>query len=428
MHDIRKLRDQAEEIRSALARKGFDADVDRALELDRERRELIHKGDELKAELNRASKAIGAAKKAGGDAAQEMEAAREIRENAASLDDKKRELAETLQTLLLSWPAPPDDDVPEGLTENENIVVETVDGIPPLTESPRDHLEFAEDLGILDMPRGAKVTGSAWPMYVGAGATLERALIQFMIDVQVHEHGYTELMVPLLVNRASVTGTAQLPKLQDDMYLAERDDLFLIPTSEVPITNFRRDEMLTPDELPLRYAAQSACFRREAGTYGADTRGLLRVHQFNKVELVQVVEPDDSPTVHREILSHATKILEVLGLRYRVVELCAGELSFAAAKCFDIEVHSPATGHWLEVSSVSNFRDFQSRRMNLRVKPAEKKQKPYYPHTLNGSGLATSRLMVALLETYQNPDGSLTVPEPLRPYMRGMERIARSAS
>ncbi len=423
MHDIKRLRQHADEVKAAIARKGFDADVNSALALDERWRDLTKQGDELKAELNPASKAIGIAKKAGNDAQAEMDKARGIREQAAELDDQKRDLKAELETILLSWPAEPDSIVPDGLTEKENVVVrEWSPGEDEPDFELKDHLALAEELGILDMPRGAKVAGGGWPLYVGTGARLERSLINYMLDIQTGEHSYKELAVPFAVNRESVLGTGQLPKLEEDMYLVDKDDLFLIPTSEVPITNLHRGEIVNGDDLPLQYTAYSACFRREAGAYGADTRGLLRVHQFNKVELVQIVKPDTSDTTHEEILSHATTILERLNLRYRILDLCCGELSFAAARCFDIEVWAPGTKSWLEVSSVSNFRDFQARRLNLRFRGEAKK--PELPHTLNGSGLATSRLMVALMETYQTPEGRIRIPADLKSYMGGLDQIS----
>ncbi|MCB2212001.1 serine--tRNA ligase [bacterium] len=424
MHDIKRLRQNADDVKTAIARKGFDADTAKALELDTRWRQMTQRGDEFKAELNKASKAIGMAKKAGRDAQEEMDHARSLREQAAALDDEKRAVRAELDTLLASWPAEPDPNAPEGLTENENLEVrEWTPDEPAPDFKLQDHLALAEGLGILDMPRGAKITGGGWPLYVGKGARLERALINFMLDTQTGEHGYNELYVPFAVNRDSAFGTSQLPKLEEDMYLIEKDDLFLIPTSEVPITNMHRNEIIDGDSLPLKYSAFSACFRREAGAYGADTRGLLRVHQFNKVELVQIVEPETSDQTQLEILGHATEILERLKLRYRVLDLCCGEMSFGAARCFDIEVWAPGTESWLEVSSVSNFRDFQARRMNLRYRAGDH-GKPELPHTLNGSGLATSRLMVAVMESYQTPEGRIRIPAALQNYMGGLDQIS----
>ncbi len=422
MHDIRRLREHGEDIRRTLSRKGFEADIDQILELDQSWRELVTMGNELKSELNRTSRAIGEAKKAGRDAKVEVDEARRVRENIAEIDKKKRSAEQTVYEALLTWPAEPDVSVPDGLTEQENVVVKECENPPEYDFKLVDHLTLAESLGILDMSRGAKVTGSAWPVYVGAGAALERALINFMLDLHTREHGYRELFVPFVVNQKSVLGTGQLPKLEDDMYRIERENFYLIPTAEVPITNLYRDEIIEADVLPLRYAAYSACFRREAGAYGADTRGLMRVHQFNKVELVQIVPPEMSGKVHEEILNQATRVLDLLEIPYRVVELCAGGLSFAAAKCYDIEVWSPATNNWLEASSISNFKEFQARRMNMRYRPAQG-VKPVHPHTLNGSGVATSRLMVSLLETYQTPEARIRIPRVLRPYLDSLDQI-----
>ncbi|MBS1262530.1 MAG: Serine--tRNA ligase [Calditrichaeota bacterium] len=422
MHDIRRLRRDPDEVRRAILRKGFEADVGHALALDARWRELTARGDELKAELNTASKAIGQAKKAGRDAEAEMARARALREQASALDDEKRQVKSELDELLLSWPAEPDPRAPDGLSEEQNVVLrESELPVTPDFEL-HDHLALAEALGILDMPRGAKITGGGWPVYRGEGARLERALVNFMLDIQTADHGYTELFVPFAVNRESALGTAQLPKLDDDMYLVEKDDLYLIPTSEVPITNLHRGEILDGGALPLKYTAYSACFRREAGAYGAETRGLLRVHQFNKVELVQIVRPEQSERVQEEILAHATAILDRLKLGYRIVDLCCGELSFGAARCLDVEVWAPGTKAWLETSSVSNFREFQARRMMLRARIGDG-GRPELVHTLNGSGLATSRLMVALLETYQTPEGRVRVPAALQPYLGGLDMI-----
>ncbi|MBD3165721.1 serine--tRNA ligase [bacterium] len=422
MHDIKRLRQEPGALKASLGRKGFDADIEKALDLDRRRREAVSEADGLKAELNKASRAIGEAKKAGRDAAEEMEAARKIRERSAELDEERRTVEEELHNLLLTWPAEPDPNAPDGRDETENVVVhETV--MPDAVEFERkDHLTLAESLGILDMPRGAKIAGSGFPLYLGLGARLERALINFMLDMQINEHGYTEVLPPFMVNSSSALGTGQLPKFPEDMYYVERDDFYLIPTAEVPVTNMHRDEILNAVDLPIRYAAYTACFRREAGAHGQDTRGLLRMHQFNKVELVQVTTEEASEAAHEEILEHATSVLDTLNITYRIVELCTGDLTFGAARCYDIEVWAPGTGAWLEASSVSNFRDFQARRMNLRYRP-EGGGKPLFAHTLNGSGLATSRLMVALLETYQTPEARVIVPRPLQPYMSGVDQI-----
>lgn len=427
MHDIRRLREQPDDVKKSLALKNFDADVKGVLALDDRWRGLTAKGDELKSELNKASKAIGEAKKAGRDAAEEMETARKLRDEAASIDDQKRELRQTIDDLLMTWPAEPSPTAPVGKSEQENVVIRVEGEAVSFDFNPKNHLDIAEPLHLLDMARGAKLTGTGWPVYFGKGASLERALLNFMLDVQTREHGYEEVYVPFVVNRASATGTGQLPKFEDDLYRIESEDFFLIPTAEVPLTNMHADEIIEEKDLPMRYAAFSACFRREAGAHGADTRGLQRVHQFNKVELVEIVHPDKSEEAHQRILTNAEEILKRLGLKYRVIELCTGDLSFGASKCFDIELWSPATESWLEVSSVSNFRDFQARRMNLRFRP-EGGGKPEFAHTLNGSGLATPRLMVALLETFQTEAGDFLVPEPLRPYLSGLDCISGAKS
>jgi len=296
--------------------------------------------------------------------------------------------------------------------------------LPQFDFEIKDHLELGKRLEILDFERGGKITGSGFPVYKGDGARLERALINFMLDVHNYRNGYTEIFPPFLVNRESMFGTGQLPKLEDDMYLAEKDDLFLIPTAEVPVTNMHRDEILDGDQLPLKYVAYTACFRREAGSYGKETRGFLRVHQFNKVEMVNFVKPEDSYRFHEQLLEEATSLLEMLEIPYRVLLLCSGDLSFAAAKCYDIETWSPAEGKWLEASSVSNFEDFQARRANIRFR-REKGAKPEFVHTLNGSGLATSRLMVSILENYQTDEGTVVVPRVLRPYLNGLDVLRR---
>ena len=318
----------------------------------------------------------------------------------------------------------PHSTTPIGKDATENTEVKTWGEKPEYDFKVLNHVELGERLNILDFPRGGKVTGSGFPVYKGAGATLERALINFMIDFHLKNHNYTEIFPPFMANRDSMFGTGQLPKLADDMYYCEKDELFLIPTAEVPVTNLYRDEILMGDLLPLKYVAYSACFRREAGSYGRETRGFLRVHQFNKVEMVNFVHPDDSERVHENLLNEATEILEALNIPYRVLLLCSGDLSFAAAKCYDIETWSPAEVKWLEASSVSNFMEFQARRANIRFRP-EKGAKPQFVHTLNGSGLATSRLMVSLLECNQTDEGTILIPEILIPYMHGQTVIKR---
>ncbi len=422
MHDIRLVRDDADALKAALKLKGIDADVHRVADMDRSWRELTSEGDNLKAELNKASKAIGMAKREGREATEEMEAARNVRDRIAEVDELKKSTKSAIRDVMLTWPALADEAAPVGKSADDNTIHIDEKGFKSFDYPLLDHLAISEKLGILDMPRGAKITGSGFPLYVGAGATLERALINFMLDLHIREHGYKELFVPFVANDESLLATAQLPKLEDDMYRIGLDELYLIPTAEVPITNMHRDEILAANEVPKKYVAYSACFRREAGAHGSDNRGLLRVHQFNKVELVQICRPEESESVHQEILNNAMKVLDLLDIPYRVLDLCTGDLSFGAARCFDIEVWAPGQNDWLEASSVSNFKDFQSRRMNLRYR-AENSKKPEFPYTLNGSGLATSRLMVAILENYQTPEGRVLIPKVLQGYMGGMDQI-----
>ncbi|MDP8207723.1 MAG: serine--tRNA ligase [Candidatus Electryonea clarkiae] len=422
MHDIRRIRKDPNEIKESIARKGFDADIEEAVVIDDQWRNRIAQSERLKSELNKASRDIGAVKKAGNDAAEEMKAAKNIRVQIAEIDEEANIFKDKRNSLLLTIPAEPDEKAPEGLTEDQNVIYREATQFSKFDYKIIDHVTLAEELGILDMARGSKITGTAFPVYIGDGATLERALINFMLDEHVHNEDYKEVFIPFLVNRDSALGTGQLPKLEDDMYYVGNDELYLIPTSEVPITNLHRNEILNYKDLPIKYTAYSACFRREAGAYGAETRGLLRIHQFNKVELVQIVEPESSEQTQLDILSSATRLLDMLELPYRVVELCCGELSFAAARCFDIEVWSPATENWLECSSISNFRDFQARRMNLRYRE-KVGNKPNYPHTLNGSALATSRLMVSILENYQTPERRVRIPRVLKPYMNNLDQI-----
>ncbi|OQB89483.1 MAG: Serine--tRNA ligase [Candidatus Cloacimonetes bacterium ADurb.Bin117] len=320
-----------------------------------------------------------------------------------------------LENLLLQVPNVPHPSVPVGSDESANKIVREWGSKPCFDFEPLDHLEIAERNRLLDLPRGAKLSGSGFPVYTGRGAALERTLINFMLNFHIQEHGYTEVSVPVLVNRKTMTGTGQLPKLEDDMYRVDLDDLFLIPTAEVPVTNLHADEVLRQDQLPLKYVSYTPCFRREAGSYGKDTRGLQRLHQFNKVEMVRLVEPESSYNALEEMLLDAERILQALGLHYRVVQLCTGDLSFASAKTYDLEVWAPGVGKYLEVSSVSNFDDFQARRANIRYR--DKDGKPRFLHTLNGSGLATPRLFIALLENYQNATGGVDLPTPLTGYL-----------
>lgn len=423
MLDLKFIREHPDRVKEGIKNKGETGDVDKLLELDSLRRAKLQEVESLKHQRNELSRQVSRLKKEGRSAEEVIAKTRHISQGIKQLDEELSRLESDLNEQLDFIPNLPHHSTPVGKDAADNVVVRAWGKMPEFDFEISNHLEIAERLGILDFPRGSKVAGRGFPVYTGKGAQLERALINFMLDVQVHEHGYQEIFPPFLVNRESMRGTGQLPKLEEDMYLCEKDDLFLIPTAEVPVTNLHRDEILPGNRLPVKYCAYTACFRREAGSWGKDTRGFLRVHQFNKVELVKIVPPQDSYPELETLLADASRILELLGIPFRVVELCSGDLSFAASKCYDIEVWSPAEKRWLEASSCSNFEDFQARRMNLRYRP-NSTSRPVYPHTLNGSGVATSRLMVSLLEVYQTDEGSVMIPEPLRRYT-GFNLITR---
>ena len=423
---LERLRAEPDLLRRAAADKGEDPGlVDRAVELDERRRELLGTGDELKAERNASSKRIGEAIRAGadpngGEVAELKAASVAAGERIDAIDAELIEVEAALEDAMLRIPNPADPDVPVG-GEEANEVVRTW-GEPIPAEGRQPHWELAEQLGLIDLVRGAKVTGSGFPVYLGAGSALQRSLISWFLDVHTREHGMTEVWPPVLVNADSARGTGQIPDKEDQMYVVTRDDLYLIPTAEVPVTNLHRDEIFEAGALPIRYAAYSASFRREAGAAGRDTRGILRVHQFDKVEMVSFVAPGESEAELERLTAHAETLLQRLGLAYRVVLMSTREMGFVQARKYDLEVWAPGAERWLEVSSVSNFRDYQARRMAIRHRP-EHAAKPELVHTLNGSGLALPRTMAALLETHQQPDGSIAVPEPLRPYLGGRERI-----
>ena len=421
MLDLRRIREAPDEILRALRTKSPQVDLDEVLALDGRRLQLMQESEGLKAERNRVTREIAELQKRKEDAGALIAAMREVGERVKALDADLKEVDERQQYLLMRLPNTPHPDTPVGADERENVEIARWGEKPVFAFTPKSHLELGESLDILDFPRGAKIAGSGFPVYKGQGARLERALINFMLDLQTLEHGYTEIFPPFLANRESMTATGQLPKMEEDMYYCGKDELFAIPTAEVPITNLHRDEVLAGEDLPVRYAGYSACFRREAGSYGRDVRGFLRVHQFNKVELVQFTRPEHSDAALESLRGHAEEVLRRLGLHYRVLALCTGDLSFASARTYDLEVWSPAEGKFLECSSCSTFTDFQARRGSMRFK--DKGGKPQFLHTLNGSGLATSRLIVALLESYQNPDGSVSVPAALRPWLGGLERI-----
>ena len=415
MLSIDIIRNNPKEVEQGLARRGEKLLISEIIKLDESYRSDLAQANEMRAERNVASDKIARAKKLGENSDKAINAMRKLSQQIKVLEEKTQSSKNELDQLLLGLPNIPHESVPEGKDEKNNQLVrewgETLD---------RDfniiaHLELGKALSLFDFERGAKISGSGFPLYTGKGAKLERALINFMLDFQTEQHGYKEIFPPFVVRPESAVTTGQLPKLADDMYASEKDDLWLIPTAEVPLTNIHQNEILSEDQLPINYTAYSACFRREAGSYGKDTRGFLRVHQFNKVELVKFVKPENSYKELEKLVGHAEAILQSLGLKYRVIELCTGDLSFAAAKCYDLELWAPGEEKWLEVSSCSNFEDFQARRGNIRYRRNSDKQVEFV-HTLNGSGVATPRLLVALLETYQNKDGTIAIPEPLQPY------------
>jgi seryl-tRNA synthetase len=418
MLDIKFIRENPKAVKQGIQNKNEKDRVDEIISLDEKRRKIISEVEELKAKKNQVSSKIPQMKKAGEDTTHIFAEMKTVSDKISELDNDLKNVEGELNSILMFIPNLPHSSVPVGKTPEQNVEVrkwapEEFDF--KKNEKTLDHIELGKKLNILDFERGAKVSGSGFPVYVGRGATLERALINFMLDYHLTNHNYKEVFPPFLVNKESMYGTGQLPKMEDDMYAIEKDGLYPVPTAEVPITNLHRDEMLTEKELPIRYVGYSACFRREAGSYGKESKGFLRVHQFNKVEMVKIVKPETSYDELENLLNDAEDILKALKIPYRILMLCTGDLSFSAAKCYDIETWSPAEQKWLEASSCSNFEDFQARRASIRFK-REGQKKPEFVHTLNGSGLATSRLMVSLLETYQTADGTIKVPEVLQKY------------
>ncbi len=416
MLSISRIRENPDAIQQALATKGEQINLNSLLDLDQQHRTIQTKVNELRAERNRVSEEIAEEKRSGGDANNAIAAMRDVGDKIKALEEKGDAIDNEIQSALEVLPNTPHPSVPIGTHEKDNVVVKEWGAKPVFDYEIKDHLALGTNLNLFDFERAAKISGSAFPLYTGMGAKLERALINYMLDVHINDHGYTEIFPPFLTRGESPFTCGQLPKFADDMYHTEKDQLYLIPTAEVPVTNIHADEILNEDTLPINYTAYSACFRREAGSYGKETRGLLRVHQFNKVEMVKFVTPVSSYDELEQLLTNAEAILQSLGLHYRVLELCTGDLSFAAAKCYDIEVWSPAENQWLEVSSCSNFEDFQARRGNIRYRRSND-NKTDYVHTLNGSGVATPRLMIALLESFQTPDGKVLLPKRLQPYV-----------
>ncbi len=430
MIDIKYIREDTDVVRDALKKRGVIVDLDKLLELDKRRRYILSEIETRRAIRNENSKSVGELMKMVGKLKKEgnpredlEKTANEIKAATANIGDEVgvlegqlRPLESEIKSLLLTIPNIPDNTTPVGPDESFNEEVRKWGDITKFDFEPKPHWDLGEDLGIIDFERAAKIAKSRFSLYLGAGARLERALINLMLDVHTRENGYTEVFPPIMANAASLLGTGQLPKLADDMFKCEDDDLYLIPTAEVSVTNMYRDEILSGDDLPIKYAAYTPCFRREAGAHGRETRGLIRQHQFNKVELVKFVRPEDSATEHESLTKDAEGILKLLGLAYRVVILATGDLSFAAARCYDLEVWMPSVNGYKEISSCSNFADFQARRANIRFRP-KKGDKPEFLNTINGSGLAIGRTVAAILENYQQSDGTIKVPHALVDYM-----------
>jgi len=416
MLDIKLVRTQPEQVVAGLAKRGFQFPMETFTKLDEERRRKLVEVEQLKNKRNTVSKEVGRIKAAGGDASAIIQEMQQVGEAIQQLDNDIRQLEDELNRLMLEIPNIPHESVPVGKDETENKLIRSWGEPRRFDFEPKSHDEIGVGLGIMDFERAAKISGARFVVMKHWGAKLERALVNFMLDVHTSEHGYTEVFPPFLVNRASMTGTGQLPKFEEDMFKVTPGDYYMVPTAEVPVTNLHRDEILSADQLPIYYAAYTACFRAEAGSAGRDTKGIIRQHQFNKVELVKFVKPEDSYDELESLTKDAEEILQKLNLPYRVVALCTGDLGFASAKTYDIEVWLPAQNCYREISSCSNFEDFQARRGNIRFRRKSKKGTEFV-HTLNGSGLAVGRTVVAILENYQQKNGSIVVPEVLRPYM-----------
>lgn len=416
MLDIKILRQNPEKIKEALKKRNNDLDIAPAIELDAKRREILTDVEQRKAKQNEINKKIPQMKKAGENTDEIFAQMRELSADIKADDEKVREIDEKLRDFMLRIPNIPNDEVPVGADDSENVEIRKFSEPKKFDFEPKAHWDIGTNLDILDFERGVKIAGTRFTVYKGLGARLERAVIQFFLNTHTGESGYTEIFPPYMVNRASMTGTGQLPKFEEDAFKVVNNGFFLIPTAEVPVTNLHRDEILDGEKLPIKYCAYSACFRAEAGSAGRDTRGLIRQHQFNKVELVKFVKPEESYNELEKLTNDAEKLLQKLGIAYRVVCLSTGDLGFSSAKTYDIEVWMPSYGRYVEISSCSNFEDYQARRANIRYKN-NSKDKAQFVHTLNGSGLAVGRTVAAILENYQNEDGTVTVPEVLVPYM-----------
>ncbi len=423
MIDPKLIREKPDVVKTGLEKRGMKFDLQQVIAIDEKRRGLIRRAEDLKSERNKTSEEIARQKKAGEDATEKIERLRMVGKTIETIESDLKIAEKEWEDLILIIPNMPHESVPVGAGEGDNQVVRVWGEKPAFDFEPQAHWDIGEKLDILDFKRAAKITGTRFTLYKSYGALLERALINFMLDLHVREHGYTEVLPPFMVNRDTMTGTGQLPKFEEELFKLQGFDYFLIPTAEVPVTNIFKDEILKESELPVKYVSYTPCFRAEAGAHGKDTRGLTRQHQFNKVELVKFVRPEESYRELELLLNNAETVLQLLGLPYRVVELCTADLGFSAAKTFDIEVWLPGQNTYREISSCSNFEDFQARRASIRYRDNDK-AKPEFVHTLNGSGLAVGRTLVAILENCQQSDGSVLIPEALRPYMGGMERIA----
>jgi len=421
MIDMKFIRENAELIRKNLQDRGNKLNLDELLGMDEERRKLIKKAEELKFKRNVDSEKIAQLKKEKKDADALIKEMKEIGDEIKKLDGELGVYEKKVNDMLLLIPNIPDPSVPVSTDPKDNREVRTWGKKPEFDFQPRPHWDIGEALGILDLGRASKITGAHFAIYKGLGAKLERALINFMLDLHIDKHGYKEIWPPILVNRGCITGTGQLPKYEEDMYRCDLDDIFPIPTAEVPLTGFHKDEVLEEKDLPVYYTAYTPCFRREAGSYGKDTRGLLRVHQFDKVEMVKLTKPEDSDAEHEKMVQNAEEVIQLLKLPYRVILLCTVEIGFSARKCYDLEIWAPAQNRLLESSSCSNCGDFQARRLNIRYR--KKDGKTELVHTLNGSGIALARTFAAILENYQQKDGSVIVPDVLKPYMGGVDVI-----
>jgi len=421
MLDINFIRENLDAVKKSIKDRGLKLDLESLIKLDDPRRKALGEVEDLRAEKNKANDEISALLKAKKDAKVKIASMKKTADRIDQLEDKLKEINAELDKSLLVIPNIPHSSVPVGDAFCKKTV-RSWGELPKFDFKPASHIELSQHLDIIDFGRAAKITGSNFILYKGWGARLERALINFMLDLHIKKHGYTEVFPPFLVNRQSMTGTGQLPKLEEDMYRLKDDDLFLIPTAEVPVTNIFRDEILNEDDLPIYYTAYTACFRREAGSYGKDTKGLIRVHQFDKVELVKFVKPENSYNELEKLVLDAEDVLQLLGLPYRVAMLATGDLSFAASICYDLEAYAAGIDLWLEVSSCSNFESFQAKRANIKFRRKDTKKLDFV-HTLNGSGIALARTVVAILENYQQKDGSVVIPQALRPYLDGKERI-----